>query len=253
MNVFCPSCGHRFDTIPPPHDPDGVVSCPKCLSTFATSGLAAVPAVEPRRKLKKKPAKSAPVGPILAGLVAVLLAGGAGVYFAFFRNTGTTATSSSHTTPVKPLTKPDGTPVPTATAPAEWSEFASDEGKFKVLSPGALTRKKRAKDVSYELDTGDLVLGVIYADVGSQAADKAMSDARDALVKQGGKLVRETPVTLGIHKGREFIVDLPGRGNVHQRYFVVNKRLYSLIVLGKSAPPSDRDVARFFESFQVTG
>ena len=67
MNVFCPSCGHRFDTVPPPHDPDGVVSCPKCLSTFATSGLAAPPPAEPRRKLKKKPARGFPVGPVVAG------------------------------------------------------------------------------------------------------------------------------------------------------------------------------------------
>src|SRR5205085_10542095 len=85
MNVFCPSCGHRFDTIPPPHDPDGVVSCPQCLSTFATSGLAA-PAAEPKRKLKKKPAPSGGVGlAVAAGTVVVIVAVGTAVYFGFLR------------------------------------------------------------------------------------------------------------------------------------------------------------------------
>lgn len=241
MNVFCPSCGHRFDTLPPPHDPDGVVSCPKCLSTFATSGLASPPVAEPRRKFKKKPAKSGSVVPVVAGLVAVLVAGGAAAYFAFLRPGAS------------------GTSGPSAASPDDWKEYVSDDGKFRVLVPATPSRTKLPNgSVEYKLDTGELVLGVVYADLvgptlGKTNPEKVMTRERDDSIKAGGKLVRERDVMAGSHKGTEFVIDVPGKGPTHYRYIAVNRRVYKLEIGGKTAPPSDRDVARFFDSFQVTG
>ncbi|MFO0811360.1 MAG: hypothetical protein U0746_22250 [Gemmataceae bacterium] len=254
MNVFCPSCGHRFDTVPPPHDPDGVVSCPKCLSTFATSGLAA-PAPEPRRKLKKKPAKGFPVGPVVVlGLFAVAGAGAA-IWFVTQRGAGPTNPSPSS----KLATTGKSGTGPTATAPAEWKEFASDEGKFKVLVPASLSRTKLKNGaIEYKLDTGELLLGVVTADLtgptlGKKSREDIINAERDNIIKGGGKLVRESSVTSGDHKGTEVVIEMPGKGTTYYRYFPINRRVYKLEIGGKTAPPHEKDVAKFFESFQVTG
>ena len=57
----------------------------------------------------------------------------------------------------------------------------------------------------------------------------------------------------GDYKGREIVAEIAGKGTVHMRYFAAGKRLYTVMIVGKSKPASDADVARLFDSFQITG
>ena len=237
MIVFCPGCGARISAPQTPLDGEGVVTCPKCRSQFPTAGVRTDAArSEPKRKFRpKKQSSGAGVGVALTSIVLLLLGGGAFALFHFG---------------VFDRTPPRMTTATTAPGGAiTWQEFTSADGKFKVLLPSAPTRKPRsAKETEYSLETPEFKIGVVYANLSEK--DKP---EKFMVAPSGAKVISEKDVTVDGHPGRDIIAEVSGHGVAHMRFVNAGKRLYTILMVGKSKPASDADVALVFDSFQVTG
>jgi hypothetical protein len=158
--------------------------------------------------------------------------------------------------------------VAAACSPA-WREYVSANGRFRVLMPGDLTEERRTIDtptgkresvsVSAVLNRKPWLANrgfyfVTYADLGDQAAgtspERLLDDEREEAVKRlNGRVVREQAVSLGHHAGLEIEVATQ-MGLVKERIYLVNQRVYQLVVGGKmeaSSPGADK----FFSSFRL--
>jgi hypothetical protein len=254
MIVFCPGCGSRISV--QPATPGGDVECPRCHSTFSTAGLKdAAGAPPPKRFRPKKAGRSKLATFGIAILVLLILAGGtAGVlYF-----TGVLGPKPG-----------GGTGLSSATTPAQptWSEYTNAEGRFSVLFPGTPTRDTipppsklkagaKAKVQSFTVDTPDASYAVAFEDTDAKtgSAEQLVEKHRsEAATGRAGKVISEKDVTVGPHKGKELTIELTAGGTAHIRYVAAGSRLYKLTVLGARKPPDPGEVAKFFDSFQVTG
>jgi hypothetical protein len=237
MIVFCPGCGTRISANPSPLENNPTVTCPKCKSQFATGGVNAKATVaEPKRKLKpKKKGNGAGLG-ILIGVFAIAVVGGgawAAYYWGLFSRT-----SSSNSGGV--VTKSSST---------EWREYSSAEGKFKVMLPGVPIRKTRSsKEVEFGLETPDAKIGVVFADLPEKTKPE-----KYMVAPSGSKVLKEAEITQGDYKGRDIVAEVPNQGTVHMRFLTTGKRLYTVMIVGKSKPPAESEVSRVLDSFQITG
>jgi hypothetical protein len=253
MVVFCPSCGAKISAEPRPGTT--TITCPRCQSTFSTAGLKSAPdAAAPQRFRKKKPPRGKLAGVGILLLVLLLLGGGtaAVLYFTGLLGRGTGSTGGA--------SGPGG--APTATAPT-WLDYVSAEGKFRVLFPGAPTREvvptgrsksSRPRAVSFTAETPEVAYSVAYEDFDKDgAAEQFIQRQHEELAgNRGGKLLDEKDVAAGPSKGKEFTVEVPGRGTARIRFLAAGRRLYKLTALGKTHPPDPAETAKFFDSFQIT-
>jgi len=152
-----------------------------------------------------------------------------------------------------------------------WQEYTSAEGRFLVLMPDSPTEERSVKQTTcgtmkvVSLDTvlnKHLVFAtrgfysVSYSDFGgtncpAEDARRVLDEERDDAVKNlGGKLVEERDLTDGDRIGREIQVRTPRLGLVRERIYVVDRRVYRVIVGGKTEASSE-DARRFLESFRV--
>jgi hypothetical protein len=141
-----------------------------------------------------------------------------------------------------------------------WKEFESSEAHVRALFPGTPKRTlRRTKDVAFELEKDGVAYGIVYADldqtrVRDKTPEQLIQQQHDQWASgAGGKLVSEKDVTVGGHKGKEFVVDLPGQGKAYLRYFADGRRLYTVMAVGKTRAPDPADVAALFDSFEITG
>ena len=144
-----------------------------------------------------------------------------------------------------------------STFPTAGVKSATDVPPPKRFRPKKAGRSKFAvaSIVSFTADTPDAVYSVAYEDFDRpEAAEQFVAKQRaDLTAGKGGKLVGEKDVTAGPHKGKEFVVEVPGRGTAHIRFVPAGRRLYKVTALGTGKPPDAGEVAKLFESFQITG
>jgi hypothetical protein len=147
-----------------------------------------------------------------------------------------------------------------------WQEIVSSEGRFRVQMPGQPRKEVRkvgsqtgqVTDTLFELQTKDWSMAVRYADF--DAAEQQATDldeiiraGRDSTVKAlKGVVAGEKAVQLGAFSGKEVIVDVPNRGHSRLRWYVVNRRIYTLIFMSNRVDSTLPDIARFFGSFQLS-
>lgn len=148
-----------------------------------------------------------------------------------------------------------------------WSEFYSEEGRFKILLP----TKPTTQTLSMKTPQGELVHHgftaskggsfciIDYTDVPKLLAspenmNTIFTEARDAFLKQlDGKLAGESTISLDGHPGREIKVDLRG-GEAKARFYMVNERFYQLIFMGISfLDESTGEMNKYFDSFKLVG
>ncbi|HEY1378475.1 MAG TPA: hypothetical protein VGF55_16875 [Gemmataceae bacterium] len=256
MVIFCPGCGAKISA--EPTTPGGDVECPRCHSRFSTAGIkSAADAPPPKRFRPKKAGRGKLAGVLIALAVLLVLAGGAAavLYFtgAFGRWFGTSGNVTGGSAgPVQPT----------------WQEYANAEGRFRVLFPGTPTRDTipspsklkpgaKPKVVSFTVETPDAVYSVAYEDFDAKERlpEQFVENQRAELsAGRGGKLVTEKDVTAGTHKGKEFVVEVPGRGTAYLRFFADGRRLYKVMAVGAGGKaPDPAAVAKVFDSFQITG
>jgi predicted Zn finger-like uncharacterized protein len=150
-------------------------------------------------------------------------------------------------------------------------KFTSEEGGFSVRLPGeprmetesvaTVSGKSTATTYLLEPFLADVHYGVGFLD--TAAADPsqisvtaAFTGARVGLRRRlpsDAKVVNEQQIRFGPYPGREWELSLPGKGKAFVRCYLVEKRVYQLMIVGKKLTASSKAVEDFFDSFELAG
>ncbi len=151
---------------------------------------------------------------------------------------------------------------------ANWQAFSPAGGNFSVLMPGEPADKSRTQDSPsgqatthlYIYSTNDAAYAVSYTDrPASTAGDdpqQFLNRLRDAqAAKSGGKLLAESPIRLAnAWPGLELRASVSqgdGKHAMRTRMYLVNKRLYQVLVILPQDQLSSPDVEKFLDSFKL--
>lgn len=150
---------------------------------------------------------------------------------------------------------------------ADFAEFTSKAGGFKVQLPGMPTEETKevngSKITIYTAENDTAFFLVSYTDMPFTAerlateTEKTLDGARRGVLEPiNGKLLKETKLTLdGKHFGREIQAEanLPGKqGVVRARIFLVDKRLFNLTTIGTAEAMASPDIDKFLQSLALT-
>jgi hypothetical protein len=143
-------------------------------------------------------------------------------------------------------------------------EYRSGEGRFRVAFPGT-PREDPDPDIPAEIKQVRLVepsgfYAVSYQDLASPSGrahdpDKELDAACELAVKAlRAKRLSQEEITLGgKYPGRDLVAEWPGgEGLVHYRLFLVNGRMYWVIVNGSKWWAESSDARKFLDSFALT-
>lgn len=146
-------------------------------------------------------------------------------------------------------------------APGEWINYSSGAGRFVVLLPA----EPRSTEQELEIGTGKLVnnvflaltqfavFSVSYADFPpGTAQSKSLLDKMQKGVIDGirGRLLRSSKISHKGYPGREFQASSES-GLYTSRIYLVNDRLYQLVVVAMPEMVSSEPVDRFLNSFDL--
>ncbi len=146
-----------------------------------------------------------------------------------------------------------------------WRAFSPPGGRFSILLPGPAVEQIPKTTTGFEAKKYTIVsamsnfsgLSVAYADQpdrsGFQADTNKIFDAlrEQARVDLRGQLLGEKQITLQGYPGRELRFLIADGHTVLQRIYLVNKRLYSLLIIAGSKGIDSPDAERFMNSFKV--
>jgi hypothetical protein len=153
-----------------------------------------------------------------------------------------------------------------ASGQVEFKPYASSDGRYKVLFPGAV--KTETVDVeagqmalkvtvdSVELRAGTAFL-VSHVDapeeVAKQPAGPRLDKVRDANKGAGGKVLADKDLTVGAEKfpARDVLIENAG-GCIRNRIVIAGRRLYQVMVQGPKDVVTSPSADRFLASFEVT-
>ena len=148
-------------------------------------------------------------------------------------------------------------------------DYRSVDGKFRVKMPRDpdLDRKELATGpggvqsvpvTTVRSSSGKLVYAVSYADYPDTfravPAKTLLDGVRNGLKGTDGKVVKDEETTLGTGEkkvsGREFRVEA-GNNAVRARAFLVETRLYQVMVTGPKSSVDSKSTDEFFRSFEL--
>jgi hypothetical protein len=149
----------------------------------------------------------------------------------------------------------------------DFKAFASSDGRYKVLFPGAVktetTDVKTASGGTLKLTLDsvhvddDTLFVVSYVDapddVAKQPPGPRIDKVRDANKGRDGKILTEKEVALGDekHPGRDVLIEKPATF-LRVRIVIAGNRLYQVMLQGNKALVTSKAVDRYFDSFEVT-
>jgi len=144
--------------------------------------------------------------------------------------------------------------------------YASTEGRYKVLFPGAV----KTDTFPIKTDKGELTLTVDLVELrGGTSFMVTFVDAPDEVAKlpaagrldkvrdgnkgTEGKVIADKDVALGVEKfaGRDVLIEKPDMF-LRNRIVLAGNRLYQVIVQGPKDVVTSPSADRFIESFEVT-
>ena len=144
-----------------------------------------------------------------------------------------------------------------------WIVFSPEGGGFSVALPGQPTRRPLPHNTKaepspaplYELTSGDFAYVVSYIDYpfsaeGAERDELLDKGAEAGITGAGGKVVSSKPISLGGHPGREVEGEVKGVA-YRSRVYLVDRRLYLLIVWQRPGSAGSENAAKFFESFKL--
>ena len=159
-------------------------------------------------------------------------------------------------------------------AKSVWKLFYAADGSFRILMPGIpketkQTVKTKSGNIklnmfSVERPQEEVKYAVGYVDYSSEyiellnrknLVEKALDNGRNNVVKKAkGTLISERKIRLGSYFGREISYSKPGGNIVKQRIYLVEKRLYQVIVETTKARQKFLTKSRegFLNSFNVS-
>jgi hypothetical protein len=152
--------------------------------------------------------------------------------------------------------------------PTGWKVHESKEGRFKVALPGTpMQKKQQVKTATGSLDVmmligqgrGDTAFVVSYcdypeADLKKGTVEKRLDHARDGAVSSArGKLRSGSEKSIDIdgHPGRDFVIEKDGEIVARMQVFLVQTRLYQVMILGGSTVSASKEGTQFLESFRL--
>jgi hypothetical protein len=157
------------------------------------------------------------------------------------------------------------TPTTRAAQALQWKEYRSAEGRFTVLLPGqpALDVKSTETDLgpikmhTFMCTTDNLYCGVVYYDVPTgvhKSTDQLLEDTCNGFI-QGANLTEKAErrsVDIDGHPGREVIGESPdGSFLLMARYYVVDTRVYLVMVGAAIGDASSPEIGRYLDSFRL--
>ncbi len=145
--------------------------------------------------------------------------------------------------------------------------YTSKEGRFSANMPGAPVETTKQVNSDFQVTTviaegrHDSYFVVSFSDLPEKELKKGPIEKRlehackGAVEKSGGKLRGdEKPIKLdGKHPGREIVIEKNGEIIAKMRIFLVDRRLYQVMVLGTGPifAPKEKDVGSFLDSFRL--
>lgn len=148
---------------------------------------------------------------------------------------------------------------------SQLKEFASAEGRFKVMLPGTPEEQSRTtsnvvtKLYAIEDREGAYVVGFADLPAGIVPSDDKISDllkkARDgSLRKINATLTKDTSITLaGKYPGRELEGDIPSKDFVlRARIYYVDGRIYHILAVGTKSWANSADATTVLNSLTIT-
>jgi hypothetical protein len=145
-------------------------------------------------------------------------------------------------------------------------KYKSEDGNFSIELPGVPEAQRvpinpdnenAGKQVQYVYGVENGAYLVSYQDnpklgeAEAKVQEEALKTAQDSLGKTFGKLLSEKPIKLlDKYPGREFEYEIPGqKGRYRSRMYLVDGRLYQVIVVGTEEFASSKTAEAFFNSF----
>jgi hypothetical protein len=143
---------------------------------------------------------------------------------------------------------------------AQWQEYTSRDGGFKVLMPGAPRQQSHDQEtpqgkITFNAAVVELHQGAFVA-AWADLPPKIPMNLEDAVKKiaerYGGKVKESKSVEFQGSPGREFVIDSTKKppGQAVGRIYQVENRLYELIVVG-SQVEGKYETERFLEKFHL--
>ncbi len=152
--------------------------------------------------------------------------------------------------------------------PPALKRYKSEEGNFGIMLPGVPKAQrvpverdndKAPKQVQYVFGTEEGAYLVSYQDnpnleeANEKESEEALKTAQDSLGKTFGKLLNEKPIKLlDKYPGRQFEYEIPGqKGLYRSRIYLVDGRLYQVVVVGTEAFTTSKTADSMLDSFQL--
>ena len=150
-----------------------------------------------------------------------------------------------------------------ATEPLRWIEFSPKDSGFSIMVPAQPTQRmfahstadEKATSPLYEVKQGDVKYVISYM---THHFSEAVNDrnhfldmaAEAGITQAGGTLTSSRSIVLGGYPGRE--VEGRIQENIYRsRVYLVDQRVYLLIVLMPATATSSEAAAKFFKSFKI--
>ncbi len=148
-----------------------------------------------------------------------------------------------------------------------WFSFSSHEGGFFIEAPGVMDEHIATMETmigpiqftTYVLEREKVLYMVGYSDWPDTLVEKNPDGLLDfaiegAVTSIKGKMLRNAPIVLGSHNGRELIVDMVSMNQEHTiRIYLVENRMYQLSVLIPKRDEFKAQRTRFLNSFRLLG
>lgn len=146
-------------------------------------------------------------------------------------------------------------------------KYKSEEGNFSIRLPGVPKAQRvpvednenAPKQVQYVFGEENGAYLVSYQDnphleeADTAQIDEALKSAQASLGNKFGKLLSEKPIKLlDKYPGRQFEYEIPGqKGRYRSRIYLVDGRLYQVIVVGTEAFASSKTAEEMLDSFSL--
>jgi hypothetical protein len=149
----------------------------------------------------------------------------------------------------------------------KFKEFAPKGAGFSVMMPGEPKEQKKsvktpAGDVEITMNVAEPAANYTFviahtdypeAALKNSSEDQRLDAYRDAAVREvKGKIINEKKIKLAKFPGRDVVIELSPKGQLHARFYVVDNRLYQLTVGGTKEQASSKDAEKFLDSFKLT-
>jgi len=153
-----------------------------------------------------------------------------------------------------------------ARAQVDFKQYASTDGRYKVLFPGAVKTEivdvpSGKEQVRVTIDSVELRGGtafvVTYVDapeeVAKMPAGPRIDKVRDANKGESGKVLEEKELTIGMEKlpARDVLIQTAD-GCLRNRIVIAGARLYQVMIRGQKDVVTSASADKFLASFEVT-